>query len=173
MARRKKTHSVAFSGIASAMCVLLLYFGSVIDVLDYTVSAFCGVIITVVMVEFGKSAALGVYVSSSVLALLLLPSKFSALLFIMFCGWYSFIKKILERLTPVVSWTAKMCIFNAVLVAIYFVTLKVLLIEGVGTLTAVGVFVLSNFVFIVYDNLLTKIIFIYLSSWRQKFTFLK
>ena len=36
MARRKKTHAVAFSGIASAMCVLLLYFGSVIDVLDYT-----------------------------------------------------------------------------------------------------------------------------------------
>lgn len=173
MARRKKTHALAFSGIASAACVLLLYFGSIIDVLDYSVSAFCGILITIVMIEFGNNAAIGVYVSSSVLALLLIPSKFSALLFVMFCGWYSLVKKILERLSPVVSWVLKECIFNAVLIGIYFVTLKVLLIEGVGTLTMVGVFVLSNFVFVVYDILLTRVTFIYLASWRKRLTFLK
>jgi len=173
MARRKKTHALAFSGIASALCVVFLYLGSIIEVLDYSVSAFCGIVVTLIMVEFGKSSALGVYVTSSVLALLLLPLKSSALLFVAFTGWYSFLKKILERLTPLISWILKLLIFNAVLTGIYFITLKLILVESVGVGVAVGVFLLSNVVFVVYDLLLTRLTFVYLASWRQRFTFLK
>ena len=170
---KKKTQAVAFSGIISALCVVLLYLGSIIDVLDYSVSALCGILVTLISVEFGNRTGIGVWIVSSILSLLLLPQKFSALLFILFCGWYTFVKKIYETLPCALSWVLKLITFNAVLSAIFFITLKVLLIENVGIVTIIGTTALSNFVFVIYDILLTKLTFLYIVSWRKRLTFLK
>ena len=173
MTSRRKTQAIAFSGIAAALCVVLLYFGSIIDVLDYTVSAFGGIIITVVLAEFGKSAAIGVWISSSALALLLIPSKISALLFVSFCGWYPMVKRALEALPRIFSIILKALIFNVILAVIFLVTVKVFMIEGIGIATAAGVFLLSNAVFVIYDILISRITALYILRLRKKLTFLK
>lgn len=170
---KKKTRAVAFAGIISALCVVLLYLGSIIDVLDYSVSAICGILVTLISVEFGNRTGLSVWIVSSILSLLILPQKFSALLFILFCGWYTFVKKTYEKLPRAVSWMLKLITFNAVLLVIFFITLKVLLIEGLGFVSVAGIVVISNFVFIIYDILLTKLTFLYIVSWRKRLTFLK
>lgn len=170
---KKKTRAIAFAGIISALCVVLLYLGSIIDVLDYSVSALCGILITLISVEFGNRIGVSVWIVSSVLSLLILPQKFSALLFVLFCGWYTFAKKLYERLPRFLSWILKFVTFNVVLSAIFFITLKVLMIKGVGFITVVGVIVLSNLVFVIYDILLTRLTFLYIVSWRKRLTFLK
>lgn len=173
MRERKRTHAVAFCGIMSAMCVVLMYFGSVIDVLDYSVAALCGILTTLVIVEFGDRAGISVWITSSVLALILLPSKFSSLLFVAFCGWYSLVKKVLERLSRVLCILLKFLIFNAVLTVIYIITVKVITVETLTPILTVAVFLLSNIVFVIYDVLLTKIIFLYVNLWRKRLKFLK
>ena len=170
---KKKTRAVAFAGIISALCVVLLYLGSIVDVLDYSVSALCGILVTLISVEFGNRTGVSVWIVSSILALLILPQKFSALLFVLFCGWYIFVKKLYEKLPNIVSWILKLATFNVVLAAILFITLKVLLIENLGFISIVGIVALSNLVFIIYDILLTKLTFLYIVSWRKKLTFLK
>ena len=171
--RQRKTQAIAFSGIISALCVVLLYLGSIIEVLDYSVSALCGILVTLVTIEFGNRTGISVWIVSSVLALIILPVKFSALLFIAFCGWYSFLKKVLETLPKLISWVLKLICFNAVLSVIFFITLKILLVENIGFITVAATVVLSNFVFIIYDILLTKLTFLYIVSWRKRLTFLK
>lgn len=171
--RSKKTRAIAFSGIISALCVVFLYLGSIVEVLDYSVSALCGILVTLVTVEFGNRTGISVWLVSSVLALIILPVKFSALLFIAFCGWYTFVKKVLEKFPKLISWILKLLCFNAVLTVIFFITVKFLLIEGVGIITGAATVILSNFVFIIYDILLTKLTFLYIVSWRKRLTFLK
>ncbi len=170
---KRRSHTVAFAGITSALCVVLLYLGSIVDVLDYSVSALCGILITLISTEFGNKTGLGVWIASSILSLLILPQKFSALLFVLFCGWYTFAKKAYERLPRILSWALKLVTFNAVLSVIIFITLKILLIEGLGFVTVAGVVILSNFVFVIYDILLTRLTFLYIVSWRKRLTFLK
>ena len=170
---KKRTRAVAFAGIISALCVVFLYLGSIIDVLDYSVSALCGILVTLISVEFGNRTGISVWIVSSILSLLILPQKFSALLFVLFCGWYTFVKKIYEKFPSTVSWVLKLITFNAVLSIIFFITLKVLLIEGVGFITVAGTTVLSNLVFVIYDILLTRLTFLYIVSWRKRLTFLK
>ena len=170
---KRRSHIVAFAGITSALCVVLLYLGSIVDVLDYSVSALCGILITLISTEFGNKTGLGVWIASSILSLLILPQKFSALLFVLFCGWYTFVKKAYERLPRILSWALKLVTFNAVLSVIIFITLKILLIEGLGFVTVAGVVILSNFVFVIYDILLTRLTFLYIVSWRKRLTFLK
>lgn len=172
--KNNHTKSIAFSGMASALCVAILYVGSIIDVLDYTVSALCGIIVTVMIVEFGRRVGIGIWIASSIIALLILPAKFSALLFVAFCGWYSVLKGFLElHFKKGVCWLLKLCTFNVVLIFIYFITLRIMLVPDVTPLISLGVFALSNFVFVIYDILLTRIISIYIFSWRKKLTFLK
>ncbi len=171
--KRNKTQKIAFSGVMSAVCVALLYLGSVIEVLDYSASAFAGLVVTLVIVEFGDRAGIGVWLTSSVLSLILLPVKSAALLFIVFCGWYSFAKRRLERLAPVLSWILKLVIFNLCLAVIYVITVKLLLIQDVTPLITVSVLLLANGVFLIYDVLITRIIILYVRRLRPRLTFLK
>ena len=86
--RKRKTTAIAFSGIAIALIVILLFIAGIIDVLDYTASAICGLIVTFILIEFGTSSAVAVYVSSSILCLIMIPSKINS-----GCGVYGRITK--------------------------------------------------------------------------------
>ena len=171
--KRNKTQKIAFSGVMSAVCVALLYLGSVIEVLDYSASALAGLVVTLVIVEFGDRAGIGVWLVSSVLSLILLPVKSAALLFIVFCGWYSFAKRWLERLTPVLSWVLKLVLFNLCLAVIYLITVKLLLIQDVTPLITASVILLANGTFLIYDVLITRIIILYVRRLRPRLSFLK
>lgn len=171
--RKKKNTAIAFSGISVALIVILLYIAALIDVLDYTASAICGLIVTFILVEFGISFAVTVYVSSTVLSLLLIPSKFSAILFIAFCGWYSFVKRFIEKLKEPLVTALKLLVFNTVLAIIIFLTLKIFLIEGISTLMLTGVVLVSNLTFFLYDILITRLIWLYAHVYRKKLKFIK
>ena len=165
--------ATAFSGIAIALIVILLFIAGIIDVLDYTASAICGLIVTFILVEFGASYAMSVYFSSSLLCLIMIPSKIAAILYITFCGWYSFIKPRLEKIKEPFGTVAKFLIFNAVLTIIIILTLKLFMIEKLSTLTVILLVIISNFTFFLYDLLITKLIWLYVHVYRKKLKFIK
>lgn len=171
--RNNNTLKIAFCGILCAINCVLLYLGSVVDVFDYTVSALCGIVVTLAIVEFGNGAGISVWLGTSAICLFILPSKFSSLLFVVFCGWYSFAKKVFEKKKPFTSYLLKFIIFNLSLFAIVFITVKFFALENVTPLVIAGIWFLSNFTFFVYDSLLTRLIILWLVKFRKRFTFLK
>ncbi len=171
--RKRKTTATAFSGIAIALIVILLFIASIVDVLDYTASAICGLIVTFILVEFGASFAIAVYASSTILCIIMIPSKIAAVLYITFCGWYSFIKPRLERIREPWGTILKFLIFNGVLALIVFLTLKIFMIEKISTFVIVLLVLVSNFTFLLYDILITKLIWLYVHVYRKKLKFIK
>ncbi len=172
MKSARKTKSITFSGIAMALIVVMLFMAGIVDILDYTISAICGLVITFILVEFGTSPAICAYLGSSILSLLLVPSKINAILFVAFCGWYPFIKRYLERIREPFGTILKFAVFNISLTVIIFITVKVLLIEAMSPLWYITLYLVSNLTFILYDVLITKIIWIYVHKYRPKLKFL-
>ncbi|MBE6701742.1 MAG: hypothetical protein E7582_07660 [Ruminococcaceae bacterium] len=168
---KRKTKGIAFSGLSVALIIVLFFISSIFDVLDYTACAFAGLIVTFILVEFGTSLAVAVYFASSILSLLLVPSKFTILLFIFFCGWYSFVKRFIERIREPFCMVIKFAVFNVALLCVTFITSKLLLLE-VEVLWYVLVFLLANVTFYLYDLLITRLIWIYVHKYRKKLKFL-
>lgn len=166
--RKKRTKAISFSGIVTALIVVLLFLAGIIDVLDYTASAIAGILVTFILIEFGTSFALSVYFSSSILSLLIIPNKLSALLFVAFCGWYSFVKRYIERFPKVIEMVAKFLIFNSILTVIVFITKFILMFDSISIFTYLVVFLTANVAFILYDILITRLIWLYINIYRKK-----
>ncbi len=168
MRSRRKTHAVAFTGILTALCVVFLYLGSVIEVLDYTVSALGGIIVTLATVEYGSRAGIAVWLGSSVISLLLFPSNLSSLLFVLFCGWYSLVKSVFERQKRIISVVLKALTFNLSLAVIAFITIKLLISEAVSLPVIIAMVLIANVTFFIYDLLLNRLILLYVLKYRKK-----
>ena len=173
MKKKNNNFKIAFCGILCAINCVLLYLGSILDVFDYTVSALCGIIVTLAIIEFGNGAGVSVWLGTSAICLFILPQKFSSLLFVAFCGWYPFAKKVFERRKPLISYVLKFLVFNLTLFAIFFITVKFFALENITPLIIWGVWGLSNFTFFIYDTLITRLIFLWFVKFRKRFTFLK
>lgn len=153
----------------SALGVLLLYLGSVIEVLDLTMAAFASIIIVMAVIEMGGRWPYLIWLVTSALSLLLLPNKFIALLYLLFCGSYPIFKAMFERLHYVVSWILKLSMFNTALIIIVFLTMRITTManQNPDVIFTWSVFLVGNAVFVLYDVALSKLITLYLVKIRS------
>ena len=77
MSRKKSFFDkrVVVCGVFSALSVLILYLGALIEVLDLSVSAMASLVIVLIVIEMGHSYAWLTYLAVSILSLILLPPK--------------------------------------------------------------------------------------------------
>lgn len=158
---------LAVSAVLSALGVVVMLLGTVISVLDLTMVAIASIFVFFAIIEMGSPYQYLIYVTTSVLAVLLLPDKFSAVLYLMFGGIYPVLKQKFERLPPLVSWILKAVYFNAVLVATVLGA-KYLFNVDEEELT-IMLFAVGNAAFFLYDIAMTKLITYYLLGLRKKF----
>ena len=125
--KRKDTRAnikrLTVCAMLTALGVIFLGIGALIEVLDISMAVFASICVIIAIVEYGKSAPWMVYAGISLLSLLLLPSKFPAVLFALFAGFYPILKEKLERKNTVIRWILKELIFNislAIIVLLYF-----------------------------------------------------
>lgn len=173
MNTKRSTKALAFSGIATAVISTVMYLSSIVTVFEYCACVVGGLIVTFIIVEFGTKYALTVYFASSVLSVIIIPTKMTLLLFVLFCGWYSFVKRYLDRLPSFIRILSKLAVFNTSLAAITFITVKFLMTEAIAWYMYVLVFLLADLTFLMYDRLIDKLIFIYVMKYRNKLKFLK
>ena len=162
-----RTKKIAFSGIFSALCFVFLYIGSVFQTLDLSASAIGSIVVLISMIELGKRWALGVYAVSGILAVLLLPNKSPAVIYLLFAGFYPVFKTAMNSISKKwLSYTARLGFFNAAFTLLVFMSVKLLGIEedyiGFGILA----YVVANITFIVYDFALEMIAINYISRIR-------
>lgn len=157
----------------AALCVVILFAGSLITVLDLSCAAFSSLIIVMAVIEIGGFYPWLVWLTVSVLGLLLLPDKFGSLVFCVFAGYYPILKQRFERLHPAISWILKITIFNVSLTVIIYVSKKLLGLPDAEIAFSIAVYATCNLVFGLYDIALTRLISLYFFKFRSKFKFFR
>ncbi|MBQ9162508.1 MAG: hypothetical protein IJX74_04450 [Clostridia bacterium] len=181
-----KTKRLATAALLSALGVVLLELGALIEVFDMSAAIAASIIILPVLLEWGGKYPLLIFAVTGTIAIIIVPSNFAAWMYIGFLGYYPIIKLKYEKLKRPIAAVLKFLTMNAA-IAVYALVLWFVTLGGKGSLAdlftqgfgggedsisvALGwiLLVLVEIIFIVYDFLLTRIIIIYNYRWRQKF----
>ncbi|MEG1662052.1 MAG: hypothetical protein RR332_05985 [Clostridiales bacterium] len=175
--KEKKSTQVALGGLASALCLLLMFMTGVIPFGEYALPAFAGIVIIAVVVENGCKTAVLVYAAVSVLAVFMVPVKEAALLFIFFFGYYPILQTKLCKIKPkVLQYALKFIIFNIAVIAAYMIVIYVLGIGDIldefgsfGKYSALILLAMGNVFFVIYDYTVDNLQYIYIHWFRPKF----
>ena len=169
--RTAKTSSLmALCSLTCALSVVIMYLGAIIDVLDLTTAALASLLCIIVIFEAGGAYPWLVYAVTSVLSLLLLPQKFGALVYTFLAGVYPSLKCIFERCkSRIVEWVLKLAYFNLAMLLLVLTAALVLSLPEITRGYIIALFALGNFTFVIYDILLSMLIFLYISKYRKLF----
>lgn len=160
------TKKLAFSAIVTALSVVFLYVGALFDVLDLSAAALASLCVLWVTVEFGTRWALAVYAATALLALLLLPTKLPAVLYVGLFGYYPPLKAFYEqKLHGALVWVAKVVTMNA---AVFVMILIVRYVAAEALWFEILLLVTANIVFVIYDIALTRLMRAYVLVWRKR-----
>ena len=170
--KKSKVKQLTVCAALSAIGVVLLSIGPLIDVLDASLAVLASILCIVAVIEYGKAAPWLVFSVTAVLSLVLMPQNSAALMYLLFFGYYPILKEKLEKLSRVLSWVMKELIFNAAM-AVCIVVIKLLFLPTaeVSVLTYVILVLICEAVFVLYDIALTRLITFYIYRLRPRFKF--
>lgn len=151
---------MALGGVLAALAVAAMSLGTLIPVATYVCPMFCMLLQQMVLKICGKRVAWAWYGAVAILAALLAPDKEAAAVFA-FLGYYPIVKPRLDRAK--VSWLWKGLLFNGAILAMYWVLMHLLGLDGVseefagmGTAMLALLLILGNVTFFLLDHLLGR-----------------
>ena len=164
---------VTLCAMFCALGVVLMYLGSIIEVLDLSTAVLASLLGVIVVIEYGGPWPWAVWGVTGVLSLILLPNKLPGVMYVLFFGFYPLVKEKIESLPKKgVQWVLKMTVFNVALAILLVLMNTVLLTEEVAKAIwelQVIAALLANVVFVVYDIAMTRLISLYLFKLRRRF----
>ncbi len=169
----KKTGQTAVGGILTALSVAAMFLTAVLPFFTYILPIAASILMIAAVREMGRFWAFGIYAAVCVLSLLVVADKEAALMYAAFFGYYPIIKENLERLPKALGVTFKLLIFNAGVIAAYFLLLKLFGVPAeefgeFGKYTEYILLGLGNIVFLLFDFLLTKLMRLYTKRLQKR-----
>ena len=173
----KKSQQVALGGVATGLCVVLMFLTGMVPFSYYALPALAGLLLIAVKEENGMGTAMIVYAAVSLLSLLVVPVKEAALLFVAFFGYYPIVRDRLSKVRPkILSIVIRFLIFNVSVVIAYWIIVHVFgiveILEEFGDFGKYSVLVLlgfGNIFFIIYDFAIRNLTEAYRNWFRPKF----
>lgn len=173
----KKAFKISFGGISVALGLVSMMLTGLFPFADYALPAISGLLTAAVLIELGTKHAVIVYTATAALAVLFVPVKESAVLYLMFFGYYGIIKALLEKLkSRALEWALKFAVFNAAVVLAYLGMIYIVGLSGLADEFAeYGKYALyafwggANVVFLIYDFAFSSIIAYYCKIFRPKY----
>ncbi|MBQ3014705.1 MAG: hypothetical protein IJD75_06200 [Clostridia bacterium] len=161
------------SAMLSALGVVMLGLGSLVEVLDLTFAVIASLLTVYAVIEIGGAYPWLIWIVTSTVALLILPLKTPVLFYALLTGYYPILKqKIERRMARVPAWTFKMSVFAislAVIVAVMWLFAPTLLETEGGWVVIAATVILAVLSFILYDICLTKLITVYFVKFQKRF----
>ena len=105
----------------TALGVVILYIGSVTDIMDLSIAVLASLGVLFAIAELGGKYAFAVYAGTSIISFMLVPNKWIAVYFVMFFGIMPITKRLFEKTGKIFSWVLKIAAFNAEIFAFYFI----------------------------------------------------
>lgn len=162
---KKLSFKIAYCGIATAMCLVVMFLVGVIPFSMYLMPVVAAVVLLFIKEELGAKWAWLSFAAVGLLSLMISPDWESKMLFISTLGWYPLAREYLVKIKPCwLSFCVRMLILNLTAAACYFVLIKLLgmteLLETGGS--SVLVFVISTVIiaetfFVVFDLLIGRL----------------
>lgn len=168
----KNSKVIAYSGVATALSVVMLFLGSIVWVLGYTMPLVASLVMIILLDSVSQKSALLTFISTSIISFILLNDKECVLLYILFFGYYPLIRDKINDIKPkFLSYLLKFITFNAAMVLAQILCVYVFGIPFDDMLGKWGivVFVLClNLVFAVFDKLYTLLLRLYRIKLKKK-----
>ena len=158
MARRNAANPVALGGIFAALAVVIMAMGGMIPATTFICPAMCMLLLKAVRKYFPARIGWAWYGAVAILSLLLSPDKEAAAVFTAI-GYYPLLKPTMDKLP--VKWLWKTLLFNAVILALYWVLRHIVGMaeilqefEEMGTVMVIVTLIMGNATFFMLDLLL-------------------
>ena len=170
----KNTVKTALGGMCIAVSVAIMFTASLTPFLTYAIPAAAGLIILFMQTECNWKWALGVYFGTSVLCAVLVPEKEAVGIYIAMFGYYPMLKEIFDKPKKAISIVIKSLYFIVVIVASYYVMMRVFgistdLLKEAGKYMIPALVALGLVAFLLYDRALTMYKIAYYRKWQKKF----
>ena len=171
--QQRKSWAMAYCGIVAALCVALMLLGAVIPIAMFIAPAVAGFLIATVCVECGRTMAL---TAVSLLAVLFVPDKEVALIFVFLLGYYPLAKPWFERIRPAaLRGLAKLALCNGAVLAMYGLVFLLVPagsisqeLRATATAAALATLAMGNVAFLLYDRALHNMLLMYKLVWQPK-----
>lgn len=172
----RKSSKVALGGIVTALCIVTMLLTALVPFATFALPGLAGVFLAILVIELGPRWALAGYVSSSLLALLLVPDKEAVFIYIFLLGIYPILKAKFESAkNKVTSYVLKFAFFNSAVLLCYVVLIFVFQLGSVVAefaeftpLFLGGLLIFANITFFCYDIALSQCIKLYVFKLRDK-----
>lgn len=172
---RQKSRQLAFCGVLCALAVVLLTLGSLVPLATFCCPILAMFALLPVQEEFGSGSALAAYAAAAILALLLVPDKEVALLFL-FLGDYPILRLYLNRISSkALRLLCKLAVFNAAVLLLYALMLYVFQLAAVAEdfselscLMLAAALLIGNLIFLLLDRVLGPLTLLYRRRLRTK-----
>ena len=169
---KHKSSQVAVGGMASGLCLLIMFLTGLIPFSEYACPTFAGLVLIAVAEEMGRKTAFLVYGAVALLSILLTPIKEAAILFLFFFGYYPVVRGLLMEKLPL----RPLRLFNATIVLAYLVVIHVLGIPDIleefgsfGKYSALVLLLFGDVFFLVYDYTVGNLTDVYRDYFAPKF----
>ena len=164
------TKRLTVCAILTSLGVTLCWLGSLVGVLDLCTPLLTSLLLIPVVIEYGKAYPWGVWLSTALLSLLLLPNKSPAAVYLVF-GYYPILKAYLERMRPLPCRLLKQLLFVTVDVALFYGSNFIMGVEEnlppwYNAVLLLGGYLVLNLT----DLALTRLISAYIFKYRPKFS---
>lgn len=163
--RKTESQKIALCGVLSALSVVVLLVGNVLQIGTYAAPMLASFLLIPVLEDYGKKYALLLYAVVSLLSLFLVPDKELVLFYVLVLGYYPVLRMRLNNIRRgVLRWMAKFGCFNAAVAVMYALLIVVLappeLVQefaAEGTPMLLALLALGNLSFWLCDRALTAI----------------
>ena len=164
------TKKLAVCAMLAALGVVLLYLGSLVEIVDISMAVIASFFCVFAVIEYGRSAPWLIFAVTGILSVILLPQKTPAVMYLLFFGYYPILKEKLEKLPRLTSWILKEAVFHLALCLMLILSRYLMLSpEANPMLLYIAFVVMAEVAFPLYDVALTRLITFYLVRLRSRF----
>ena len=163
-----KSKSITLGSFITIISIISMYATSILPTAKIFLVSLPSFLIAIIIIESGKRMAMISFISTSLLAFILIPNKFILIPFVSFLGYYPIVKLYIENINNLfIEWTLKMIIFNIVMYLNYIVFTIVLAQKLENSLSIVFITFGLQIVFIIYDFVFSMFIQYYNNKLRK------
>ena len=166
--RSRALRCLTLSAMLTALSVVVLYLGALLDVLSLSATALSSLFILFAVRELPLPYRLAVYFGTSLLALILLPTPESAVLYASLGGLYPLLKHPLERMRRPLPLILKLLYCNLLIAGSEIFCIFLLGMPPSSWYILLPLFLIGNPAFLLYDRMLDRLSVYYEARLRPR-----